>query len=174
MAVMAAFPLSLVAILSNGPFSINTDILGFFQNRSYTVLALSFRGTSDMSRIELSSIMSQDYLDFYYTSSAIPLLGSGLGPQCKNGPRPQILGPHNNPSKSCCPTQQSERRVLAMPSLYYSSFSSNLYQCWRPFIYLVNALGYETFVWVFTLGAPAVSMYEAHLLIDLHYEADQI
>ena len=40
--------------------------------------------------------MSQDYLDFYYTSSTIPLLGSGLGPQCKNGPRPQILGPHKN------------------------------------------------------------------------------
>ena len=96
MAVMATFPLSLVVILSSIPFSINIDILGFFQNCSYTALALSFRGTSDMPRTELSSAMSQDYLDFYYTSSAIPLLGSSLGPQYKNGPGPQILGPHNN------------------------------------------------------------------------------
>ena len=95
MAVMVAFPLSLVVILSSVPFFINIDILDFSQNCSYTVLALSFRGTSDMPRTELSSIMSQDYLDFYYTSLAIPLLGSGLGPQCKDGPGPQILGPHN-------------------------------------------------------------------------------
>ena len=93
-AVMATFPLSLVVILSSVPFSINIDILSFSQNCSYTVLALSFRVTSDMPRIELSSAMSQDYLDFYYTSSAIPLLGSGLGPQCKNGSGPQILGLH--------------------------------------------------------------------------------
>ena len=127
MSVMAAFPLSLVVILSSVPFSIDIDILYFFQNCSYTVLALSFRGASDMPRIELSSTMSQDYLDFYYTSSAIPLLGSGLGPQCKNGLGPQFLGPHNSPSKSCCPTSQSKRRVLVMPSLYYSPFSSNLH-----------------------------------------------
>ena len=80
MAVMAAFPLSLVVILSSVPFFIDIDILDFL---------------SDMPRIELSSAISQDYLDFYYTSSAIPLLGSGLGPQCKNGPGPQIIGPHN-------------------------------------------------------------------------------
>ena len=94
MAVMAAFPLSLVVILSSVPFSIDIDILNFFQNCSYTVLTLSFRGASNMPRTELSLVMSQDYLDFYYTSSAIPLLGSGLGPQCKNGPGPQILKPH--------------------------------------------------------------------------------
>ena len=94
MAVMAVFPLSLVVILSSVPFSIDIDILDFFQNCSYTVLAISFRGASDMLRTELSSAMSQDYLDSYYTSSAIPLLGSGLGPQCKNGPGLQILGPH--------------------------------------------------------------------------------
>ena len=94
MTVMAAFPLSLVVILSSVPFFINIDILGFSQSYSYAALALSFRGTSHMPRTELSSAMSQDYLDFYYTSSAIPLLGLGLGPQCKNGPGPQILGPH--------------------------------------------------------------------------------
>ena len=94
MAVMVAFLLSLVVILSSIPFSINIDILGFSQNCSFTALALSFRGTSNMPRIELSSAMSQDYLDFYYTSSAIPLFGSGLGPQCKDGLGPQILGPH--------------------------------------------------------------------------------
>ena len=80
MAVMAAFPLSLVIILSSVAFSIDVDILDFL---------------SDMPRTELSSAISQDYLDFYYTFSAIPLLGSSLGPQCKNGSGPQILGPHN-------------------------------------------------------------------------------
>ena len=96
MAVMAAFPLSFVAILSRGPFSINADILGFSQNCSYTVLALSFRRASGMSRTESSSAMSQGYLDFYYMSSAISLLGSGLGSQCKSGPGPQILWPHRD------------------------------------------------------------------------------
>ena len=93
MAVMAAFPLSFVAILSSGPFSINADILGFFRNRSYIVLALSFKRATGMPRTESSSAMSQDYLDFYYTSSVVSLLGSGLGPQYKNGPGSQIIGP---------------------------------------------------------------------------------
>uniref|UniRef100_A0A7N2KL15 PLAT domain-containing protein n=1 Tax=Quercus lobata TaxID=97700 RepID=A0A7N2KL15_QUELO len=70
MAVMAAFSLSFVAILSRDPFSINADILGFSQNCSYTVLALSFRWASGMPRTK--------------SSSAISLLGSGLGSQCKN------------------------------------------------------------------------------------------
>ena len=127
MVIMAAFPLSLVVILSSVPFFIDIDILDFFQNCSYTVLAISFKRTLRMPRIESSSAMSQDYLDFYYTSSAISLLGSGLGPQCKNGPGPQIIGPHNSPSKSCCLISWSERRVLVMPSLYCSSFSSTLH-----------------------------------------------
>ena len=96
MAVMAAFPLSLFVILSSVSFSIVVDILDFFPNCSYTVFALSSRGTSDMPRTESSSAMSQDYLDFYYTSSAIPFIDSDLGPQWKNGPGPQIIGPHNN------------------------------------------------------------------------------
>ena len=79
MAVMAAFPVSFVAILSRGPFSINANILGFFQNCSYTVLAFSFRRASGMLRTELSSAMSQGYLDFYYMSSVISHLGSSLG-----------------------------------------------------------------------------------------------
>ena len=87
MAVMIAFPLSLVVILSSVPFSINIDILCFSQNCSYTVLALSFRGTLDMPRTELSSAMSQDYLNFYYLSSAILFLGSSLGPKCKKWAR---------------------------------------------------------------------------------------
>ena len=120
MTVMATFPLSLVVILSSGPFSINIDILGFFsQNCSYTILALSFRRASGMPRIESSSAMSQDYLDFYYTSSAISLLGLGLRPQCKNGLGSQIIGSHNSLSKSCCPTSWSGRRILLMPGLYH-------------------------------------------------------
>ena len=93
MAVMAAFLLSLVIILSSVSFSIDVDILDFFSNYSYTVFALSSKGTSDMPRTESSSVVSQDCLDFYYPSSAIPFLGSGLGPQCKNRPGPQIIGP---------------------------------------------------------------------------------
>ena len=95
MAVMAAFPLSFVVILSSVSSSIDIDILDFFLNCSYTVFALSSKEISDMSRTESSSAVSQDCLDFYYPSSAIPLLGSSLGPQCKNEPRPQIIGPHN-------------------------------------------------------------------------------
>ena len=92
---MAVFPLSFVAILSRGPFSINADILGFSQNCSYTVLALPFRWAFGMPRIESSSAMSQGYLDFYYLSLAISLLGPCLGSQCKSGPGPQIIGPHS-------------------------------------------------------------------------------
>ena len=127
MAVMVAFPLSLVVILSKVSFSIDIDILDFFPNCSYTVFALSSRGTSDIPRTESFLAVSQDYLDFYYISSAIPFLSSGLGPQCKNGPGSQIIGPHNSLSKSCCPTSWSERRVLVMPSLYYGSFNSALH-----------------------------------------------
>jgi len=47
-----------------------------------------------MPRTESSSAMSQDYLNFYYTFSAVSLLDSGLGPQCKNEPGPQIIGLH--------------------------------------------------------------------------------
>ena len=95
----------------------------FSQTVPIPFLPISSKRISDMPRTESSSAMSQNYLDFYYTSSAIPFLGSGLGLQCKNGPGPQIIGPHNSPSKSCCPTSWSGRRVLVMPSLYYGSFS---------------------------------------------------
>ena len=81
MAVRAAFPLSLVVILYNAPIFIDLDILDFFPNCSYTIFALPSSETSDMPRTESSSAESQDYLDFYYLSSAITFLGSGLGPQ---------------------------------------------------------------------------------------------
>ena len=96
MTVRTGFPLSLVVILSSVPFSIDLDILDFFPNCSYTVFAIPSRDTSDMPRTESSSAASQDYLDFCYLFSAITFLGSGLGPQCKNGPRPQIIEPHKN------------------------------------------------------------------------------
>ena len=80
MAVMAAFLLSFVAILSRAPLSINAGVLGSSQNCSYIVLALSFRRVLGMPRTDSSSAMSQGYLDFYCMSSAISHLGSGLGP----------------------------------------------------------------------------------------------
>ena len=146
MAVMAAFPLSLVVILSSIPLSIDLDILDFFPNCSYTVFALPSRETSDMPRTESSSAVSQNYLDFYYLSSAITFIGSGLGPQCKNGSGPQVIGPHNSPSKSCCPTSRSKRRVLVMLHLYCGLLRSTLHQCGCLFIYPGNIPDYETFL----------------------------
>ena len=146
MAVTTAFPLSFVAILSRGPFSINADILGFSQNCSYTVLVLSFRRALRMPRTESSSAMSQGYLDFYYMSSAISLLGSGLGSQCKSGPGPQIIGPYNSPSKSRCPTSWSGRRVLVISGLYHGwpSFVLHYYRC--LLVCLGNTPGHKTFL----------------------------
>ena len=82
---MTTFPLSFVTILSKAPLSINADVFGSSQNCSYVVLALSFRSALGMLRIESSSAMSQGYLDFHCRSSAISLIGLGLGPQCKMG-----------------------------------------------------------------------------------------
>ena len=78
MAVRAAFPLSLVVILSSVPLSIDLDILDFFPNYSYTVFALPSRETSDMPRTESSSAMSQDY--FVLVSSILGYNPSRLGP----------------------------------------------------------------------------------------------
>ena len=94
MAVMAAFLLSFVAILSRTPLSIDADLFGSSQNCSYAILVISFRNALGMPRTESSSAMYQNYLDFHSVFSAIPLLGSGLGSQCKSGPGPQIIGPH--------------------------------------------------------------------------------
>ena len=80
MAVMAAFLLSFVAILSRAPLSINADMFGSSQNCSYAVLVISFRYVVGMPRTESSSAIYQSYLDFHCVSSAITLLGSGLGP----------------------------------------------------------------------------------------------
>ena len=46
-----------------------------------------------MPRIESSSATSQGYLDFHCRSSAIFLLGSGLGPRCKVGHGHKSFGP---------------------------------------------------------------------------------
>ena len=146
MAVIAAFPLSLVVMLYSVSFFIDIDILDFFPNCSYIFFILPSRGTSNMPRTESSSAVSQDYSDFYYLSSAMLFLGSSLGPQCKNGPGPQIIGPHNSPSKSCCPTSWSERRVLVMPRLYCGLLRSALHQCGCLFIYPGNIPDYETFL----------------------------
>ena len=95
MAVMAVFLLSFVAILSRAPLSIDADLFSSSQNCSYVVLVISFRNALGMPRTESSSAMYQSYLDFHCVSSAIPLLGSGLGSQCKSGTGPQIIEPHS-------------------------------------------------------------------------------
>ena len=160
MAVRAAFP---------GRYTFQRTLLywpryfRFFPSCSYTVFALPSRDTSDMPRTESSSVVSQDYLDFYYLSSAITFLSSGLRPQCKNGPGPQIIGPHNSPSKSCCPTSWSERRVLVMPRLYCGLLRSALHQCRCLFTYPGNIPDYEIFLWIYSWCVPAASLSKTRL-----------
>ena len=90
----------------------------FFPSCFYTFFALPSRESLDMPRTELSSAISQGYLDFYSLFSAITFLGLGLGSQIKTGPGPTINRPHNSPWKYCSPTSWSERRVLIMPRPY--------------------------------------------------------
>ena len=132
----------------------------FFPCCSYTVFTLLSNEASDMPRTESSSAVSQNYLDFNYSSSAITFLGPGLESQCRNGSRSQVIGPHNSPSKSCCPTPWSERRVLVMPRLYCGLFRSAFHQCGCLFIYPENIPGYETFLWTHSWGVPAASLSE--------------
>ena len=63
-------------------------------------------------------------LYLHYRAWAITFLGLSLWAQRINGAGPNIVGPHNSPSKPCCPTSWLERRVLVIPSLYYGSFNS--------------------------------------------------
>ena len=135
----------------------------YFSNCSYTVFALLSRETSDMPRTESFSAMSQDYLDFYHVSSVITFLGLGLEPQCKNGLGPQITWPHNIPSKSCCSTSWSERRVLVMPRLYCGLFRSVFHQCGCLFIYPENIPDYETFLRIHSWCVLAASLSETRL-----------
>ena len=79
-----------------------------------------------------------------------------FGPQQVNGPGPRIIGPHNSPPKPCCPTSWLERRVLIIPSLYYSSFNSALHQCWRFFVCPGDVPVYETFLCIYLRRAHAV------------------
>ena len=41
----------------------------------------------------------------------------------KMGRNPQILWPHNSPSKSCCPAPQTGRRILMFSGLYHGQLS---------------------------------------------------
>ena len=72
-------------------------------------------------------------------SWAILFLNSGhdlfrlrpLGSSSANGPGPSIIGPHNSPSKPCCPASWLERGVLVTPSLNHCSFNSTLPWRWQ-------------------------------------------
>ena len=52
----------------------------------------------------------------------------------ESGPGPQILWPHNSPSKSCCRDPQTGRRVLMTSSLCHSLSILVIYQFQRLFI----------------------------------------
>ena len=119
MAIMAAFPLSLVVIISSIFFFIDIDILDFFSNCYYIFFTLPSKGTSNMPRTESSSAVSQEYLGFYYLSSAILFLGSSLGPQCKNGPGPQIIGPYSK-------VNHEHYKSKANPNIFFLKSSRGL------------------------------------------------
>ena len=74
-----SFPFVLCRHTVQGSFFYQRRYFRFSQNCSFTVLALPFRRASGMPRTESSSAMYQGYLDFYYVSSVISHLGSGLG-----------------------------------------------------------------------------------------------
>ena len=79
MAVMAAFPFWHHTI--RGPFSINADILGFSENCSYSVLALSFKRASRCREQSHHRL----YLKVTWTFSIYPRLyptsAQALGPK---------------------------------------------------------------------------------------------
>ena len=114
-------------ILSSVPFSIDLDILDFFQTVPIPFLSFLPGGPRTCRGLNRPRLCPKTILYLYYRAWAITFLGSDLGPQWINGSGPQIIGPHNSPSKFCCPTSWLERRVLVTPSLYYSSFNSVLY-----------------------------------------------
>ena len=57
------------------------------------ILIHTWNALNTIYRVKIM-ISSHNFRDFYYLSSAILFLGSSLGPHCKNGPGPQIIGPH--------------------------------------------------------------------------------
>jgi len=113
--------LSLVAILSSTLISTGADILDFFPSCSYIISVLSFCGTSDMPRTDSSSVVFQGGFVLVLTvlNHNPPRLGPFRPPRI-NGPGPQTNGPHNSPSKSCCPTSWSREEGFdnAQPSLW--------------------------------------------------------
>ena len=90
MAVITAFPLSFVALLSRGPFSINADILGFSQNCSYTVLSGGPQGCRGQSHPRLCLKVTWTFIicPRLYPSSA-RVLGSNV----KVGQGHKFFGP---------------------------------------------------------------------------------
>ena len=65
----------------------------------------------------------------YSSSDVFPSSAWALRPDINMGRGPQILWPHNSPSKSCYPAPQTERRVL-MSSECLTGLSS-LVICWH-------------------------------------------
>ena len=93
-AVMTAFPLSLVAILSSGPFSINIDILGFFP-KTVPIPFLPFlsggpRGSRGQNHPRLCLRMTWTFI---IRSRLYPSSARALGPNVKMGQGHKLLGP---------------------------------------------------------------------------------
>ena len=84
------------------------------------------------------------------------------------------FGPHNSPSKPCCPTSWLERGVLVTPSLYYGPVNSACPQCWWLFICPGNAPVYETVFLILRLMRSYRLGIQNALLITSIYETTLI
>ena len=89
----------------------------------------------------------------------------------ESGPGPQILWPHNSPSKSCCPDPQTERKVLMTLSLCHSLSILVIYQFQRLFICPRHILGYwkvkHVFIKYRRLCASHVQRRDGNLTVEI-------
>ena len=94
MVVMAAFPLSLVAILSSSPFSINIDILGFFP-KTIPILLLPFLsgGPRECRGQNHPRLCLKITWTFIIRPRLYPSSARALGPNVKMGQGHKLLGP---------------------------------------------------------------------------------
>ena len=74
-----------------------------------------------LPRIWLSSVVQFGGLDSIHLSSGISY--SSAWAWYLMGRSPQILWPHNSPSKSCCPDPRTGRRILTFSGLHHGRLS---------------------------------------------------
>ena len=121
---MTAFLLSLVVTLSIVSFFIDIDIFRFSPELLlYPFLPFPPGGHRRCRGRNHPRWCLQATWTFIVCPRQFLSSARALGPDVKwaraSGPGPQIIRPHNSPSKSCCPTSWSGKRVLAMSGPYH-------------------------------------------------------